>query len=101
MREVDGAGVLEAARADFVTSVRGMPNSTIPRPRTSRRRSKANGVLLGWCRRGVMALFKTLDQESNEEMVYCGISDKGHTDAFLNRLFGPALDAVARALAQH
>jgi hypothetical protein len=53
-------------------------------------------VLLAWCGPGVM-LFKALDL-SNEELLYCGISDKGRTDAFVGRVLGEAEEVVANAL---
>jgi hypothetical protein len=55
-------------------------------------------VMLAWCRSGVI-LFKTLDVD-NEELLYCGISDKGRTDAFIGRILDQAEEAVARALAR-
>ena len=97
IREVERHWRARGHPADFVTSVRGMPTARY-QPSDQPETIEGQRVLLGWCRRGVI-LFKTLD-ESNEEIVYCGISDKGRTDAFLNRLFGPASDAVARALAR-
>ena len=45
-------------------------------------------VLLSWCEPGVM-VFRALDVD-NEDLLYCGISDKGHTDAFIERMLGEA-----------
>jgi hypothetical protein len=45
-------------------------------------------------------VFKTLDLAS-KEVIYCGISDKGRTDAFLESLLERAESAVARALQKH
>jgi hypothetical protein len=53
-------------------------------------------VLLAWCRSGVM-VFKALDV-NNQELLYCGISDEGRTDAFIGRLLGKAEEMVAQAL---
>jgi hypothetical protein len=53
-------------------------------------------VLLGWCGPGVV-LFRTVDTD-NDELVYCGISDRGRTDAFLDRVLTMAEEPVARAL---
>jgi hypothetical protein len=97
IREVERFWRARGHPAAFVTSVRGMPTARY-RPSDQPETIEGQRVLLGWCRPGVI-VFKTLD-ESNEEIVYCGISDKGRTDAFLNRLFGAASDAVARALAR-
>jgi Domain of unknown function (DUF4157) len=55
-------------------------------------------VALAWCRPGVI-VFKTLDVD-NEELNYCGISDKGHTDAFIDRVLGQAEEIVAHAMAR-
>jgi hypothetical protein len=42
-------------------------------------------------------VFKVLDVD-NEDLLYCGISDEGRTDAFIGRLLGQAEKMVARAL---
>ena len=56
-------------------------------------------VALAWCGPGVI-VFKSLDL-SNKDVVYCGITDKGQTDAFLDSLLGRAEDAAARALRKY
>jgi hypothetical protein len=53
-------------------------------------------VNVGWCSPGVI-VYKAVASR-NQEVLYCGISDKGRTDNFLNRLLDPAEDLVARAL---
>jgi hypothetical protein len=54
-------------------------------------------VLLSWCEPGVM-VFRALDVD-NEDLLYCGISDKGHTDAFIERTLGEAESAIAKKIA--
>jgi hypothetical protein len=54
-------------------------------------------VLLSWCEPGVM-VFRALDVD-NEDLLYCGISDKGHTDAFIERMLGQAESAIAKKIA--
>lgn len=56
-------------------------------------------VLLSWCAPGVM-VFRALDVE-NKDLQYCGISDQGHTDAFIDRILGEAETAVAKKIASH
>ncbi len=56
-------------------------------------------VALAWCGPGVI-VFKSLDA-SNKDVVYCGITDKGQTDAFLDSLLGRAEDAATRALQKY
>jgi len=78
-----------------ITSVRGMPTSRFTPPQQP---TQIDGqqVMLAWCRDGVI-VYKPLDVD-NEELHYCGISDKGRTDAFIGRLLGKAEEAVVRAL---
>ena len=54
--------------------------------------------MLAWCGPGVI-VFKTLDTD-NENVHYCGISDKGRTDAFLDRMLGEAEELTAKLLAR-
>ena len=54
-------------------------------------------VLISWCEPGVM-VFRALDVD-NEDLLYCGISDKGHTDAFIERMLGEAESAIAKKIA--
>ena len=42
-------------------------------------------------------MFKTLDR-SNKDLYYCGISDDGETDAFIDRMLSQAEEYVATAL---
>jgi Domain of unknown function (DUF4157) len=56
-------------------------------------------VALAWCGPGLI-VFKSLDL-SSKDVVYCGITDKGQTDAFLDSLLGRAEDAAARALQKY
>lgn len=54
-------------------------------------------VLLSWYEPGVM-VFRALDVD-NQDLLYCGISDRGHTDAFIDRLLGEAESAIAKKIA--
>jgi hypothetical protein len=97
IRDVERAWRARGHPEHYVTSVRTMPTGRYA-PSDQPEQIDGQQVLLGWCRSGVI-IFKTLDV-SNDEIVYCGISDEGRTDAFLNRLLDPAAEAVARALAR-
>ena len=83
---------------DRIASVLAMPSGRYIPPE---RGATVGGqrVALAWCGDGII-VFKTLDL-TNRDLVYCGISDKGQTDAFLERLLGRAEDAVARALRRY
>jgi Domain of unknown function (DUF4157) len=79
----------------IVRSVREMPESTyVPPPQPVD--IDGQQVMLAWCRSGVI-VFKSLDVD-NEELLYCGISDRGRTDAFIGRVLGQAEEAVAQAV---
>lgn len=56
-------------------------------------------VLISWCEPGVM-VFRALDTD-NQDLNYCGISDQGHTDEFIDRMLGEAESAVAKKIASH
>lgn len=79
----------------IITSVREMPESRYVPPQGP---VDIDGqqVMLAWCRSGVM-VFKSLDVD-NEELLYCGISDRGRTDAFIGRMLGQAEEMVASAV---
>ena len=53
-------------------------------------------VNVGWCSPGVI-VYKAVPS-GGKEALYCGVSDKGRIDDFLNRLLDPAEQLVARAL---
>ncbi|SRR6266480_2663724 len=95
IRDVERLWRRRGYREAHITSVRGMPTSRYTPPQGP---SEIAGqqVMLAWCRDGVI-VFKPLDVD-NEEILYCGISDKGRTDAFIGRLLGKAEEAVVRAL---
>lgn len=82
-------------RGAIITSAREMPMSRYTPPQEP---VEIDGqqVLLSWCRSGVM-VFKALDVD-NRELLYCGVSDQGRTDAFIERLLGAAEEIVAQAL---
>lgn len=65
-------------------------------PPTEPTQIEGQDVLFGWCGDGVI-VFKTLDR-SNRDLLYCGISDEGETDAFIDRILGQAEEYVANAL---
>jgi Domain of unknown function (DUF4157) len=79
----------------IITSVRAMPTSRYAPPEGPVVIGNQQ-VLLAWCRSGVM-VFKALEVD-NEALLYCGISDKGRTDAFIGRMLGQAEEIVAHAL---
>jgi hypothetical protein len=81
----------------FISAVREMPMSRYAVPQGPVQ-IDGQQVMLSWCRDGVI-VFKALDIDS-EEVHYCGISDRGRTDAFIGRILGQAEEAVARALAR-
>jgi hypothetical protein len=82
---------------DKVTSVRGMPQNRLD---LSLATSRIDGkpVSRAWCRDGVV-VFKALGTE-DKEVLYCGVPDRGRTDAFLDSLLGPAQDAAERFVQQ-
>lgn len=82
------------ANFDYVAS---MPTGRYTPPSESPVEIAGRLVMLAWCGEGVM-LFKTLDTD-NRAVHYCGVSDRGATDQFLDHVMGEAEDAVARALA--
>lgn len=79
------------------TGVHEMPQSRWTPPSTTTT-IDGHDVLLGWCGDGVI-VFKTLDL-SNQDLLYCGISDKGQTDAFIDRMLGQAEEYAATAMAR-
>jgi hypothetical protein len=79
---------------DYVTDMPTSRYTPSPRPTEIDGRQ----VMLAWCRPGVI-VFKTLDVD-NKDLHYCGISDKGRTDQFIDGMLTQGEDMVAKALAR-
>ena len=82
---------------DTITAVRAMPKGTIDLS-IATRRIGGRPVSLAWCRNGVI-VFKARGTE-DREVLYCGIRDRGRTDAFLSRMLGPAQNAAEKFIAE-
>jgi hypothetical protein len=96
IEEVELAWQARRHPLDRIASVVPMPSTRYVPPD---RAATIGGqrVALAWCGPGVI-VFKSLNRT---DVVYCGITDKGQTDAFLDSLLGRAEDAAARALQRY
>src|SRR5579859_71836 len=55
-------------------------------------------VELAWCRSGLI-VFKAIGDKEKDTLI-CGVNDRGRTDAFLNRVLGPAQTVAEQFVSQ-